>query len=112
MATKTKSKTKTKSASKTAVKPLNDHILVRPAEAEAVTAGGIILPDSAREKPAQGTVVALGEGKLLDDGERATFQVKAGDKVIYSKYAGHDINIDGDEFKVIQETDVYAIIED
>lgn len=108
----TKTKTSTKSTTKTSVKPLNDHILVRPAEAEAVTAGGIILPDSAREKPAQGTVVAIGEGKVLEDGTRAKFQVKAGDKVIYSKYAGHDINIDGDEYKVIQETDVYAVIED
>ena len=104
MATKTKSP-------KTKVKPLNDHILVRPAEAEEKTAGGIILPDTAREKPAQGTVVALGEGRLLEDGSRGTFQVKANDVVIYSKYAGHDISIDGEDYKVIQESDVYAIID-
>lgn len=105
MATKTKSKTVTK------VKPLGDHILVKPAEAEEKTKGGIILPDTAKEKPAQGTVVALGEGRLLDDGTRAEFQVKEGDFVIYSKYAGHDITIDGEEYKVLQESDVYAIVE-
>ncbi|MFG0316923.1 MAG: co-chaperone GroES [Planctomycetota bacterium JB042] len=107
MATKTKSKSKTT----TKVKPLNEHVLVRPAEAEEKTRGGIILPDTAKEKPAQGTVVALGEGKLLDDGSRAAFQVKVGDVVIYSKYAGHELTIDGEEFKVIQESDVYAIID-
>lgn len=103
MATKTKSVTK--------VKPLADHILVRPAEAEERTKGGIILPDTAKEKPAQGTVVALGDGKLLDDGTRSKFQVKLNDVVIYSKYAGHEITIDGQEYKVIQESDVYAVVE-
>lgn len=107
MATKTKTTTTTINK----VKPLGDHILVRPAEAEERTKGGIILPDTAREKPAQGTVMALGEGRLLDDGSRAAFQVKKNDKVIYSKYAGHDITIDGEEYKVIQESDVYAVIE-
>lgn len=105
MATKTKTKTNIN------VKPLNDHLLIKPAEAEEKTAGGILLPDSAREKPAQGTVVALGEGRLLDDGKRAEFQVKLNDKVIYSKYAGHDITIEGEEYKVIQESDVYAVID-
>lgn len=104
MATKTKSVTK--------VKPLNDHILVLPAEAEDTSQGGIILPDTAKEKPARGTVVALGDGKVLDDGSRASFQIKENDVVIYSKYAGHEINIDGDEYKVIQESDVYAVIAD
>ena len=107
MATKAKVSTSTK----TKVKPLNDHILVRPAEAEEKTRGGIILPDTAKEKPAEGTVIALGEGRLLDDGKRAAFQVKSGDRVIYSKYAGHEITIDGDEYKVIQESDVYAVVE-
>ncbi|MBK6938847.1 MAG: co-chaperone GroES [Dehalococcoidia bacterium] len=103
--------TKTSKSTTTSVKPLNDHILVRPAEAEEKTKGGIILPDTAREKPAQGSVVALGEGRLLDNGSRATFQLKVGDKVIYSKYAGHDLTIDGQEYKVLQESDVYAVIE-
>ncbi len=103
MATKTKTVTK--------VKPLNDHILVQPAEAEERTKGGIILPDTAQEKPAEGTVVALGEGRLLDDGKRAKFQIAKKDRVIYSKYAGHDIKIDGNDYKVIQESDVYAVIE-
>lgn len=109
MATKTKSKSKSKTTTK--VKPLNEHVLVRPAQAESTTKGGIILPDTAKEKPAQGTVVALGEGKLLEDGTRAKFQVAVGNEVIYSKYAGHELTIDGEEFKVIQESDVYAIID-
>ena len=103
--------TKTSKSSVTSVKPLNDHILVRPAEAEEKTKGGIILPDTAREKPAQGTIVAVGEGRLLDNGSRAAFQVKVNDKVIYSKYAGHDLTIDGQDFKVLQESDIYAVIE-
>src|SRR5690606_39943043 len=92
-------------------KPLNEHVLVRPAEAEEETRGGSILPDTAKEKPAQGTVVAIGAGKLLDDGTRAPFTVKVGDVVIYSKYAGHELTIDGEEYKVIQESDVYAVID-
>lgn len=107
MATKTKTKNKTK----TTVKPLNDHVLVRPTEPEDRTRGGIILPDTAKEKPAEGTVIALGEGRILDDGTRAKFQIKKNDRVIYSKYAGHDITIDGQEYKVIQESDVYGVIE-
>jgi len=107
MATKAKVNPNTK----TKVKPLNDHILVRPAQAEEKTRGGIILPDTAKEKPAEGVVIALGEGKLLDDGKRSPFQVKLDDRVIYSKYAGHEITIDGEEYKVIQESDIYAIVE-
>lgn len=103
--------TKAKTSTKTKVKPLNDHILVRPAEPEERTKGGIILPDTAKEKPAEGVVEALGEGKLLDNGSRSQFQIKVGDRVIYSKYAGHDITIEGDEYKVIQESDVYAVVE-
>lgn len=104
-------KAKTATNTKTNVKPLNDHILVRPAAAEEKTRGGIILPDTAKEKPAEGVVIALGEGKLLDDGKRAQFQVKLNDRVIYSKYAGHEITIDGEEYKVIQESDIYAVID-
>lgn len=103
--------TKTKTTTKTKVKPLNDHILIRPAEAEEMTKGGIILPDTAREKPAEGVVIELGEGRVLDDGSRAPFQIKKKDRVIYSKYAGHDISIDGEDFKVIQESDIYAVID-
>lgn len=108
MATKARVQTNVK----TKVKPLNDHILVRPAEAEEKTRGGIILPDTAKEKPAEGVVIAIGEGRQLDDGKRADFTVKVNDRVIYSKYAGHEITIDGEEYKVIQESDVYAVIDD
>lgn len=104
-------KAKTATTTKTTVKPLNDHLLVRPAAAEEKTRGGIILPDTAKEKPAEGVVIALGDGRLLDDGKRAAFQVKLNDRVIYSKYAGHEITIDGEELKVIQESDIYAVIE-
>ena len=107
MATKAKTQTNVK----TSVKPLNDHILVRPAEAEERTRGGIILPDTAKEKPAEGVVIAIGEGRLLEDGKRASFSVKVNDRVIYSKYAGHEITIDGEEYKVVQESDIYAVIE-
>src|SRR5688572_19760771 len=96
---------------KTQGKPLNDDILDRPAEAEEKTRGGIILPDTAKEKPAEGVVMAMGDGRLLDDGKRAAFTVKVGDRVIYSKYAGHEITIDGDELKVVQESDIYAVID-
>ena len=104
MATKTKS-------SKTTVKPLNDNILIRPAKAEETTKGRIILPDSAQEKPAEGVVIALGQGRQLEDGTRAAFEVAKNDRVIYSKYAGHDIKIDGEDLKVSQESDIYAVID-
>ena len=102
--------TKTSKSTTTSVKPLNDHILVRPAEAEEKTKGGIILPDTAREKPAQGAVVALGEGRLLDNGSRATFQLKVGDKVIYSKYGGTEVKYGGEDLLVLSARDVLAVV--
>lgn len=95
----------------TKVKPLGDKLLVRRVEAEKKTKGGIVLPDTAKEKPAEGVVLAIGAGKLLDSGERAAFQVKKGDRIIFSSYAGSEITVDGEELMVMGEEDVLAVIE-
>ncbi len=93
------------------IKPLNDKILVKRLEAEEVTKGGIVLPDAAKEKPKEGTVLALGDGKLLDDGQRALFQVKVGDRILFTSYAGTDIKIDGEEYMILGEDDILAVID-
>ncbi len=94
-----------------AVKPLDDRILVKQCDAEEVTAGGIVLPDSAQEKPQRGTVVATGPGKQLDSGERATIALTAGDEIFYGKYAGTEIKINSDEYVILRESDVLAVVE-
>ncbi len=93
------------------IKPLNDRILVKRLEEESKTKGGIIIPDSAKEKPAQGEVVAVGEGKLNDEGKRIPLQVKAGDRVLFAKYAGTEVKIEDEEHLVMREDDVLGIIE-
>lgn len=90
--------------------PLNDRILIERLQAEDKTAGGIILPDNAKEKPKQGKILALGEGKRLDNGERAAFQVKVGDRVLFSSYAGSEVNVDGKDYLVMSEDDVLAVV--
>jgi len=90
------------------LRPLDDRVVVEPMEAEEVTAGGIVLPDSAQEKPQRGTVVAVGPGKLLDSGERGTLSVAVGDEVIYGKYSASDIEVDGREVKILRESDILA----
>ncbi len=90
--------------------PLNDKILVRRLEAVEKTKGGIVLPDTAKEKPKEGKVIALGDGKLLDDGTRAKFQVKKGDRILFSSYAGTEIKVEGDEYLIMSEDDVLAVI--
>jgi chaperonin GroES len=95
----------------TNVVPLNDKIVVRRLEAEDRTPGGIVLPDSAKEKPRQGKILALGEGKLLDSGSRAAFQVKEGDRVLFTAYAGNEVNVDGDELLIMTEDDILAVVE-
>ncbi len=94
-----------------AIKPLGEKILVKRLEAEEKTAGGIVLPDSAKEKPKEGKVIALGDGKLLDDGGRAEFQVKKNDRVIFTSYAGTEVTVDGEEYMLMSEDDILAIIE-
>ena len=93
------------------VKPLGEKILVKRLEAEGKTSGGIVLPDTAKEKPKQGKVVALGDGKLLEDGTRAKFQVKKGDRILFASYAGTEIKVEGEEYLVMSEEDVLAVIE-
>jgi len=90
------------------IRPLDDRVVVEPIEAEETTAGGIVLPDTAKEKPQRGTVVAVGPGKLLENGERGELSVAVGDEVIYGKYGGTDIEINGDEVKILRESDILA----
>ena len=92
------------------LKPLNDKIVVKRLEAEEKTKGGIVLPDTAKEKPKEGKVISLGDGKLLDNGNRVPFQVKKNDRVIFSSYAGTEIKIDGDDYLIMSEDDVLAIV--
>jgi chaperonin GroES len=93
------------------LKPLDDRIVIKQSEAEEKTAGGIILPDTAKEKPQIGKVVAVGPGKLLDDGKRAKMSVKKNDEVIYGKYMGSDIEIDREKYVILRESDVLGIVE-
>ena len=93
------------------LKPLDDRIVIKQSEAEEKTSGGIILPDAAREKPQIGTVVATGPGKILDDGSRGTMSVKNKDEVIYAKYIGSDVEIDGEKYVILRESDVLGIVE-
>ncbi len=93
------------------VVPLNDKIVVKRLEAEAKTAGGIMLPDSAKEKPKQGKVLSLGDGKRLETGERAPMLVKEGDRVLFSSYAGNEVTIDGEEYLIMTEDDILAVVE-
>jgi chaperonin GroES len=93
------------------VVPLNDKIVVKRLEAEDRTAGGIMLPDTAKEKPRQGKVLSLGEGKQLDNGKRAPFQVKEGDRVLFSSYAGNEVTVDGDELLIMTEDDILAVVD-
>jgi chaperonin GroES len=90
------------------LRPLDDRVVVKPVEAESTTAGGIVLPDSAKEKPQRGTIVAVGPGKLLDSGSRGELSVKVGDLVIYGRYGGSDIEVDGEEMKILRESDILA----
>lgn len=94
------------------VVPLADRILVKPLEAEEKTKGGIILPDTAKEKPQEGKVIAVGKGKILEDGKIQPLEVKVGDRILYGKYSGTEIKIDNEEHLIIREEDVLAIIKD
>jgi chaperonin GroES len=100
----------TATAKKLKIRPLDDRVVVQPFEAEERTAGGIVLPDSAREKPQQGKVVATGPGKLLEKtGERGKMELKVGDRVFYGKYSGTEIEIDGEDYVILRESDVLAV---
>ncbi len=92
------------------IKPLYDRIVVKPIEAEELSAGGILIPDNAKEKPTKGEVIAVGEGKALDNGQTRPMQVKVGDKVIYGQYAGSAYKADGIEYKIVREDDILAVL--
>jgi chaperonin GroES len=93
------------------IRPLADKVLVERIEAESKTAGGIVLPDTAKEKPQRGKVVGVGDGKILDDGTRRQMQVKKGDSVLFTSYAGTEIKVDGKEYLIMAESDIMAVIE-
>ncbi len=93
------------------IKPLNDKIIVKRLEAEEKTAGGIVLPDTAKEKPKRGIVLAVGTGKLLDDGTRSPMQLRVNDEVVFTSYAGSDIKMSGNEYLIMDESDVLGVIE-
>lgn len=92
------------------IRPLGEKVLVKRLQAEEKTKGGIVLPDTAKEKPQQGTVLAVGDGKLLDSGKRSEFQVKNGDRVLFSSYAGTEIKVDGQEYMLMDESDILAVL--
>jgi chaperonin GroES len=93
------------------IRPLADKVIVERLEAESKTAGGIVLPDSAKEKPQRGKILSVGEGKLLDDGSKGAMQVKKGDEVLFTSYAGAEVKLDGKEYLIMDESDIMAVIE-
>ena len=95
---------------KPSIRPLGEKVLLQRLEAEQTTRGGIVLPDTAKEKPQKGKVLAVGDGKLLDDGSRAAFQVKAGQTVLFASYAGTEIKVDGEEMILMDESEILAIL--
>ena len=103
--------TATKKKSKVSLQPLGDKVVVARDESEDITAGGIVLPDSAQDKPSRGTIVAVGTGKLLDDGSRGEMQVKKGNRILFTAYAPETINIDDEEFLLMSEGDILAVID-
>ncbi len=92
------------------IRPLADKVLIKRLEAEAVTKGGIVLPDSAKEKPRRGEIVSLGDGRLLDDGSRSDFQVKVGDEVLFSAYGGTEIKVGSEEYLIMEESEILAVV--
>jgi len=93
------------------IRPLNDRILVKRLESEDKTAGGLFIPDSAKEKPAEGEIVAVGPGKMTDKGERVAMDVKTGDRVLFSKYGGTDVKIEGEDYLIMREDDILGVVE-
>lgn len=92
------------------VKPLHDRVIVKRVEEEEKTKGGIIIPDTAKEKPIEGKVIAVGDGKILDNGKKAPLEVKVGDTVLFGKYGGTDVKIDGEDYLIMREDDIIAIV--
>ncbi|GER82428.1 MULTISPECIES: co-chaperone GroES [Thermogemmatispora] len=92
------------------IRPVGDRVVVKPAAKEEVTKSGIVIPDTAKEKPQEGTVVAVGSGRLLDNGERAALEVREGDRVLFAKYSGTEFKLDGEEYLVLKESDILAVL--
>ena len=92
------------------LKPLADRVVVKPSQAEEKTKGGIIVPDTAKEKPVWGEVIAVGPGRVSDDGKQIPMEVKAGDRVLYGKYSGTEVTVDGEELLIMRESDIFAIM--
>ena len=92
------------------LKPLGDRVVIKPAAAEEKTAGGIILPDTVKEKPVEGNVVAVGAGKVADDGKAIQMEVKVGDRVLYGKYSGTEVTVNGEEYLIMRESDIFGIL--
>jgi chaperonin GroES len=92
------------------IRPVGDRVVVKPAAKEEVTRSGIVIPDTAKEKPQEGTVIAIGSGRLLDNGERAAIDVREGDRVLFAKYGGTEFKLDGEEYLVLKESDILAIV--
>lgn len=93
------------------LKPLGDRIVIKPTEAQEVTKGGIVLPDSAKERPQEGEIIAVGEGKTLESGAQVPMEVKVGDKIIYSKYGGTEVKIGGEKYVILRQDDILAVME-
>ena len=98
-------------ATSSKLRPLGDRVVVKPTPREEVTKSGIVLPDTAKEKPQEGEVLAAGPGRILEDGKRETMDVKVGDKVLYAKYAGTEFKVDGDELLIVSQKDILAVVE-
>jgi chaperonin GroES len=104
--------TATPTKASTKLRPLGDRVVVQPSAREEMTKSGIVLPDTAKEKPQEGTIVAAGPGRVLDDGKREAMDVKVGDKVLYAKYAGTEFKVDGDDLLIVSQKDILAIVAD
>ena len=98
-------------ATSSKLRPLGDRVVIKPSAREEVTKSGIVLPDTAKEKPQEGLILAAGPGKILEDGKREQMDVKVGDKVLYSKYAGTEFKVDGDELLIVSQKDILAVVE-
>ena len=101
----------TATASTTKLRPLGDRVVIQPTPREEMTKSGIVLPDTAKEKPQEGTVLAVGPGRILDDGKRESVDVKVGDKVLYAKYAGTEFKLGGEDLLILRETDILAVVD-
>jgi len=99
-------------ATATKLRPLGDRVVIEPTPREEMTKSGIVLPDTAKEKPQEGKIIAVGPGKVLDDGKREAIDVKVGEKVLYAKYAGTEFKVDGEELLIVSQKDILAIVED